>query len=147
MTEGTNGLDKEAAQAFVDQIERHMSDLLSERGSYMARCRGIREAITGVYDDAKGKGIRRNSLKTLIKERGLERRIIELREALEADDKDNYELLVDAVAGMEGTPLGDAAVEMNRREGRGRRVRKATAARRGSALDKLDTATDPRPAA
>jgi hypothetical protein len=141
MTEGTNGIDKDAAQAFVDQIERHMADLLSERGSYMARCRGIREAITGVYDDAKGQGIRRNSLKTLIKERGLERKIIELREALEADDKDNFILLVDAVKGLEGTPLGEATVDADRKAGRGRRVP------RGSALDKLDTATDPRPAA
>jgi len=144
MSEGTNGLDRDAATSFVDQIERHMSDLLSERGSYMARCRGIREAITGVYDDAKSHGIRRNSLKTLIKERRLERKIIELREALEADDKDNYELLVEAVSGLEGTPLGDAAVERDKREGRGKRVRKAPV---GSALDKLDTATDPRPAA
>jgi len=108
MSEGTNGLDRDAATSFVDQIERHMSDLLSERGSYMARCRGIREAITGVYDDAK------------------------------------YELLVEAVSGLEGTPLGDAAVERDKREGRGKRVRKAPV---GSALDKLDTATDPRPAA
>jgi hypothetical protein len=144
MAERTNGLDKDAAQSFVDRIERHMNDLLSERGAYMSRCRGIREAISGCYDDAKGHGIRRNALRALIKERGLERKIAELREKLEDDDKENFELLFDAVAGLEGTPLGDAALDADKKAGRGRRVRRAPP---GEALDKLDAATDPRPVA
>ena|SRR5215467_10686723 len=149
MTEGqTNGLNKAAAKTYVDKIEGFFNDMLSERGSYMARCRSIRESIKNVYDDAKSAGIRRSALKAVIDERRLEAKILALREKLEEDDAENYELLVDAIAGMEGTPLGDAAIVMNRREGRGKRVRKAQGAATppGSALDKLDD-HDPRPAA
>jgi uncharacterized protein (UPF0335 family) len=137
----TNGLDPDAAKSFVDSIEGHLADLKSERGSYMNRCRGIREAITAVYDDAKGQGIRRKALQTLIKERGLEQKIIELREAMEADDNANYELLVEAISGLEGTPLGDAAVAADRAAGRGKRVRKQPT---GSTLEDLG---DPQTAA
>jgi Arc/MetJ-type ribon-helix-helix transcriptional regulator len=142
MTKPSNGLDKAAAKSFVDSIESHLADLASERGAYMNRCRGIREAITAVYDDAKGKGIRKKALQVHIKERGLEQKILNLRNSMEEDDHENYILLVEAVAGLEGTPLGDAAVEADRAAGRGRRVKKT-----GSALDSLDDGGDPRPAA
>ena len=117
MSTPTNGLDADAAKSFVDSIEHHLADLKSERGAYMNRCRGIREGITAVYDDAKGAGIRRKALQTLIKERGLEQKILELRAALEQDDNANYELLVEAVSGLEGTPLGDAAVQADKAAG------------------------------
>jgi hypothetical protein len=60
----------------------------------------------------------------VIKKRALEARVAALPEKMEDDDRDMYELVVEAVAGLEGTPLGDAAVAADKRAGRGRKVRK-----------------------
>lgn len=122
MTEGSNGaegFDQEKVKGIVSQIEGHLGDLLSERGAYMNRCRGIREAITSVYDDAKAMGIPKKELRAIIRTRELERKIEQTREDLEADERETFEQLSEALGDFANTALGQAAV------------------RRGSALDSL----------
>jgi uncharacterized protein (UPF0335 family) len=136
---GGNGFDPNKVREYVNQIEGHLSDLLSEQGAYMARCRGIRESITGVYDDAKASGIPRQELKVLIKTRELERKAIQLREDMEADQQGTFDMLRDALGDYANTPLGEAA--LSRAKGRGK----------GSTLDGPGTTRtshgedDPRP--
>lgn len=107
----SNGYDQTLLQSTVRSIERCATELLSERGSYMQRCRTIREEITGIYDSAKEAGIPRKELRALIKTRELERKIEETRLALEADEQATFEVLVASLGEFANTPLGDAALK------------------------------------
>jgi len=132
--QATNGFDPAKVQNFVGQIEGYLGDLLSEQGAYMQRCRGIREAISGVYDDAKAAGIPRAELKVLVKTRELERKAIQLRADMELDQQATFDMLREALGDFGNTPLGEAALSK---------------ARPGSTVDGTNTtetaSDDPRP--
>lgn len=117
-----NGFDRDVLQSLVGRIEGCLADLLSERGAYMNRCRGIREGITAVYDDAKDHGVPKKELKALIRTRELERKIEQTKADLEADEAATFEQLQDALGDFGNTPLGQAALD---------------GARRGDTLDSL----------
>jgi hypothetical protein len=116
-TRATNGYDQDQVKGIVGRIEQCFSDLLSERGAYMNRCRGIREGITSAYDDAKAAGIAKKELKALIKTRELERKISAQFAELEADEQANYQMIKDALGDFADLPLGEAAVERAKKKG------------------------------
>jgi uncharacterized protein (UPF0335 family) len=82
----------------------------------------IREAITGIYDEAKDAGIPKKELRALIRTRELERKIEQTRADLEADEQATFEQLAEALGDFGNTPLGQAALD---------------GARHGEALDSL----------
>jgi uncharacterized protein (UPF0335 family) len=133
MTEatGTNGLDPIKTQGFVGEIEGLMADLRSEKGAYMNRCRGIRESISSVFDKAKDSGVDRKALKHEIKVRERDRKSDEEYEDLEADQRDQVELIRNALGNYADTPLGQAAMSRAQRDGQPRPRRR----RRGETLD------------
>lgn len=150
----TNGLDHDAATAFLERIERLNADLVSEKSAYMLRCKPIHEAVRQVLDDAKEAGIRKKAMKVEVKKREHLRKIVELENDLEDDDRANYELLDDAIPGLDDLPLGIAALDRDRAMGRTTRggpPRKSKPAK--GALESLDTGPEdwtggePRPAA
>jgi uncharacterized protein (UPF0335 family) len=114
-TADTNGFNEQQVKGIVGRIEQHLADLLSERGAYMNRCRGIREGITAAYDDAKAHGIPKKELKALIRTRELERKIEQTRDDLENDERETFEQLQEALGDFGNTPLGQAAVDSKRR--------------------------------
>jgi Arc/MetJ-type ribon-helix-helix transcriptional regulator len=113
----TNGFDREKLQDIVGRIEQCFADLLSERGAYMNRCRGIREGITAAYDDAKAQGIPKKELRALVKTRELERKIAAQFAELEADEQQNYQMIQEALGDFADSPLGAAAVERAKKKG------------------------------
>src|SRR5258708_6089052 len=58
----SNQFDTAVVQNLVGKIEDFFVDLDSERGTYMQRCRNIRESISAVYDEAKARGIPKKEL-------------------------------------------------------------------------------------
>jgi hypothetical protein len=110
-----NKIDEEKAQRFVDEIERCFVELLSERGTYMARCKPIHERIGDWKDRAKDDGIPKKALNTILKERDLIRKIEALNEDLEDDDADQVEMLRNALGPYGDLPLGRAAVDAEER--------------------------------
>jgi len=109
MSDAGNKIDEEKAQRFVDEIEKCFVDLLSERGTYMARCKPIHERIRDWKDRAKDDGIPKKALNTILKERDLIRKIEALNEELEPDEADEVEMLRDALGPYGDLPLGRAA--------------------------------------
>lgn len=97
------------AEPFLKRIENLHKDLDSERGSYMSKCKSIREDIKSVLDDAVDKGVPRKALKGLVKYRELERKQKAIGDGLDTDEQSNFESLVAALGQLDGTPLGDAA--------------------------------------
>jgi hypothetical protein len=145
----TNGLDHDAAAAFLERIERLNADLVNEKSAYMLRCKPIHEAVRQMLDDAKEAGIRKKAMKVEIKKREHLRKIVKLENELEDDDRANYELLDDAIPGLDDLPLGIAALDRDRQAGRTTRggpPRKGKPAK--GSLESLDDGEgEPRPAA
>lgn len=108
--DNVNAPADEDVQAAVRNIEEHHSDLASERGTYMQRCKRIREAMANDYDTAGNRGISKKLLKKIIKERELERRIESLTDDLEPDERSELEMLVEKLGEFANTPLGKAAM-------------------------------------
>lgn len=83
----TNDFNPTVVNNLLGKIDGFDADLLSERGSYMSRCRNIRENIKAVYDEAKAQGVPTKELRTLVKIRKGEHRNRELFGELEADQQ------------------------------------------------------------
>lgn len=107
---GNGKFDPTKTKEFVSRIESLHGDLLSERGSYMQTCKGIRDDIAIVLDEAKEAGIPKKELRKVIKARELERKANEIRDDLESDEQDNFDLIRQALGDLDGTPLGQAAL-------------------------------------
>lgn len=108
--EGTNAPDDVDVQTAVKNIETHYENLASERGVYMQKCKRIRESMASDYEIAGNRGISKKLLKTVIKERELERRIEALTFDLEPDERSEREMLVEKLGTFGELPLGKAAI-------------------------------------
>ncbi len=107
----TNGFDAQKTQSFVDRIEALDRQKESERGAFMATCREIEDDKNEILEEAKGAGIPTKALKRVLKTRALERKVEAIRDALEDDEQDTFDLIRQALGDLQDTPLGQAALE------------------------------------
>jgi hypothetical protein len=112
----TNGPNDEHIQEAFEQILRHYEELDSERGEYMRRCRSIRDSIASVYGIASDRGITKKLLKAKIKTHLLEKKIGDIEAEFEADERDEYERINQALGEYRDTPLGQAALSRAQRD-------------------------------
>lgn len=109
--EGKNRASAEEAGSFVDQFEEFEAEIASERGTFMAKCRAIRERQKELLDDAKSQGVGKGLVKAIAKARELEAKAAKIRDEMEDDDKaffiDIRKALGDDYSAL---PLGAAAV-------------------------------------
>lgn len=110
-TEATNTPDSEDVQRAVRDIEDRYVELASEKGSYMLKCRNIRESMARDYDRAAERGISKKLLRLIVKERDLERQIDGLAADLENDQRSELEMLMEKLGDFGTLPLGIAAIE------------------------------------
>lgn len=106
----TNSPADEDVKAAVKAIEERYDDLASERGTYMQKCKRIREGMANDYEAAGNRGISKKLLKKIIQERTYERKIDALTADLEPDERSELEMLVEKLGAFADTPLGQAAV-------------------------------------
>lgn len=106
-----NGFDPEIAKKFVDRLENLNNDMAAEKGEFMARCKVIHADYKEVLTEAKNAGIPKKPLKSLVKQRKLERDIEDIRTDLEGDDQDSFDQLVLALGKFAETDLGAAAMK------------------------------------
>lgn len=106
-----NGFDPAIAKGFVDRIENLHSDLAAEKGEFMQKCKVIHADIKEVLTEAKNAGIPKKPLKSLVKQRKLERDIEDIRTDLEGDDQDSFDQLCLALGKFAETGLGAAALD------------------------------------
>lgn len=125
------------AEKFIRQIEDIDTDLASEKGEYMARCRPLRDARKDVFGAAKDAGIQVKPLKAVIKRRKHERAIEALSSDFDIDESAQYHALAEAFA---GTPFGNFAAERAKgtADGDGQREDEQHLARIGRGDDLVD---------
>jgi hypothetical protein len=107
----TNGFDPALVKQFVGDIIRHKDDLLSLKGEYMQRAKGVHELIKETKDRAKEAGIPRKELNTLLKKIDLEAKLNGLTEDLDDDEQVNFDALQIAFGDFADTPLAAAAMD------------------------------------
>lgn len=109
-SENTNAPDDVDVQTAVKSIETHFEHLATERGVYMQKCKRIREAMASDYEIAGNRGISKKLLKSIVKERDLERKIDAITIDLEPDERSEREMLVEKLGSFGELPLGKAAI-------------------------------------
>jgi len=108
---GSNGFDPDQIKGLVGRIETLHGDLLTERSEYTTRCKGIREDMRLVFNDAEKHGVPRKALKAVINARALEKRAEAAREDLEPDVQDTFDNIRHALGDLADLPLGAAALD------------------------------------
>jgi uncharacterized protein (UPF0335 family) len=93
---GANSIDAKA-RPFVERVERISTEMESDKGAYMAKCKANRERIKEVMTEAKDQGIPVKPLKGVIKYRSLERKQGKIAAGLDMDEQAIYSQLVDAL--------------------------------------------------
>lgn len=105
----TNGYDVEALKNIFSEIDRVEEELLSERGTYMAKCAKLREAKADIISVAKDKyGVPKSVTKSVLKAREFEKKAAAAREDLEGDEQDSHDNVRLALGDLDGTPLGNS---------------------------------------
>jgi len=112
----SNGFDAAALKGYLDRIDAQDDELLSLKGSYMRDCQGPREQIKEIMIAVREAGHSMVAFRTVLAKHRSERRIENKIAALEGDDAETFEMMVEALGGLADTPLGEAAVK--RRRGR-----------------------------
>jgi len=113
-TEGGNGYDRDQLERLLTEIDGADDELLSLKGEYMQSCKGPRETIAGVFEQAKNHGIPRAAFRVLVKNRRLDRQISSNVENLEVDQQAEYDQLLVGLGDFVNLPLGDAAARRAR---------------------------------
>lgn len=106
----SNGYDPAVVKGFVGRIEECNQEKMREHMAYMGKCKEINEDISDILDEAKAKGIPKRALRLNIKRRHLESKIDDIREDLEGDEQDDYDLLMHTLGDLADSELGKAAL-------------------------------------
>jgi Uncharacterized protein conserved in bacteria (DUF2312) len=101
----TNQYDKTILNSLLNKIDGFHADLASESGTYMQKCRNIRESIQGVFEEAKAAGIPQKELRTWIKIRQNEAKNAKLYDELEPDQQHNLQMIAEATEKVRDLPL------------------------------------------
>lgn len=111
----TNSYDSQAVREYVSRIERLLEDIASERGSFMARCRTIRDDIKTVIQEAKDQhGVPKKELKAVVRTRELEAKADAIRDELEQESQETFDMIREALGDLADLPLGNAALDRAR---------------------------------
>jgi hypothetical protein len=105
-----NGYDGKQIERFLAQIDELDDELLSLRGQYMAACRGPRGRIKDVLAQVRESDINMVAFREMLHAHRDDRKRQARLADLEADDRDAYDLLIDALGTFGETPLGQAAL-------------------------------------
>jgi hypothetical protein len=110
----TNGYDSEKLEGYLVEIDAADDALLELKMQYMERCKGPRGDIADVFEAAKDAGIPQTAFRAVVKNRRLQRKITKNADKLEADDRDSYKRICQALGDFVDLPLGKAAADRAR---------------------------------
>lgn len=108
----TYGYDTDALKNIFSEVDRIEEELLSERGTYMAKCAKLREEKKDIISVAKDKyGVPTKVTKSVLKAREFEKKAAAARDDLEGDDQDSHDNVRLALGDLADLPLGQPALQ------------------------------------
>jgi len=114
---GFNGFKGDELKGYLSEIAGADDELLSMKSAYMLQCKGPRRKIRDVMVAAKTAGMNMVALRTLVADDRAKRRQERRIDALEADDKADYDAMQEALGELADTPLGQAALRLVKGDG------------------------------
>lgn len=111
---GGNGYDRAVLERLLIDIDDADARLDSLRGSYMADCKGVRQDIKAVFDQAKDLGIPKKAFKVIVENRRLDKKIAANVDKLDEEQVADYEKLLTDLGDFVDLPLGAAAARRAR---------------------------------
>jgi uncharacterized protein (UPF0335 family) len=116
--EGSNGgVDGETIRKYLGQIDKADDKLVKLKVEHMSACKGPRGQIRGVMKEARESGINMPALRAIIAAHRSERKIDQRIDELEADDRADYDAMLEALGAFGDTPLGEAALRKAKPKG------------------------------
>ena len=115
--EGSNGFDPETLQRYLTPIDEADDELASLLGTYREGCIGPRARIKNAKAMAKKDGVNPTAFNELIATRRAERAKQRRLDAMEYDDRGDYEAMVAALGEFGDTALGAAALAAAKAKG------------------------------
>jgi uncharacterized protein (UPF0335 family) len=98
-------------KSYVARIEECKGEIERKHMAYMGEIKEIRSDIADIFTEAKDNGLPRKALKLVIKTREKQAELEAIREDLEGDELDQYDLLRHALGDLADTDIGQAALE------------------------------------
>jgi hypothetical protein len=95
---GSNTINPEVVQDIVRRLDEIEQEKLSERGKFMKICRDLGDRRKDLLKEAKARGIPQKPLLAELKARDHEIKAETIRNDLEDEDKEQAELIRDAIA-------------------------------------------------
>lgn len=154
MSEATNGLDEVKLNRYVGEIEKIDDELLSEKMSYVSRCRPYQERKKDWKQRAASDGIPKAALNTMLRERSLLLSIAKLNAKVEDIDERAFIVeMREKLKPVADLPLFGAAIDaaerdVKRRSGRTKKAGDASETEtptKNGALDDLADGADSAP--
>lgn len=108
---GSNKLNPELVADLNNRLDDIEERIASERGKFMKVCRDLREDISGIFTEAKSRGVSVKALKAVRKARAMYVKAAAMMDELETDDLETAEQIADALGPFAELPLGRSAVE------------------------------------
>jgi hypothetical protein len=106
-----NGYDGQEIERFLNQIDQLDSELLSLKSQYMTSCKGPRGRIKDIMAQVRESDINMVAFREVLHAHRDDRKRQARLADLEADDRDAYDLLCDALGEFGDTPLGQATLQ------------------------------------
>jgi|SRR5215471_8084239 len=114
---GFNGFNGGDLRGYLSEIAAVDGALLELKSAYMNQCKKPKGKIREIMLAAKEAGMNMKALRELIADDRAKRARKRRVDALEPDDADDYQAMVDALGAFGDTPLGTAALERAKARG------------------------------
>jgi uncharacterized protein (UPF0335 family) len=106
----SNGYPKGKVKDYVSRWENVQEDIQTAHMAYMTKVGRLKEDQADILEEAKSNGIPRRALKKVLKTRELQRKVEAIREDLEGDEVDQYDLLRHALGDLDDDTVKEAAL-------------------------------------
>lgn len=109
-----NGFDPDLTAQFVTRIEALYTERDQKHSEFMNEAKNILWEVAECYAMAKEKGIPKKELKAVVKTRALQRKLVAVRDNLEAEEQEQFDLIRHSLGDLAELPLGAAALHSAR---------------------------------
>jgi uncharacterized protein (UPF0335 family) len=110
MHDRSNGFDRNKLEGYLSEIDVADDELDSLRGEYMQKCKGPRSQIKEIMATVKEDGVNVKAFRAVLSDHRFERKQQKVVAALESDDAQDYDAMLEALGAFSDTPLGEAAL-------------------------------------
>lgn len=107
----SNGYDPEKTKGYIERVENIKTQITSEHMAYMSKVGDLKQDISDILDEAKSNGVPKKALRAVLKTRELQQKLEDIREGLEGEDQDSFDMIRHAIGDLAETPLGQHALK------------------------------------